>query len=72
MDRIPLLCGIAAIFFGFRVTTWVSGLLFFGAIARPLVVTMPQRKGIALAINYLSRVHFRDPSDALPAPYEEA
>ena len=46
MDRIPLLAGIAAIyFFGFRVTGWLSGLLFFLAMAGPLVLTMPQRQG---------------------------
>ena len=69
MDRIPLLLGIAAIFFfGFRITNWLNGLGFFLAIAGPLVATMPQRQGAAVALNYLSRVYFRDPSDVLPAP----
>ena len=68
MDRIPILLGIAAIFFGFRITTWLSGLGFFLAIAGPLVATMPQRQGAAVALNYLSRVYFRDPSDILPGP----
>ena len=27
---------------------------------------MPQRQGAAVALNYLSRIYFRDPSDALP------
>ena len=27
---------------------------------------MPQRQGAAIALNYLSRVYLRDPSDALP------
>ena len=66
MDRIPILLGVAAIFFGFRITNWLNGLGFFLAIAGPLIVTMPQRQGAAVALNYLSRVYFRDPSDALP------
>ena len=66
MDRVPIFLGIVAIYFGFRVTNWVTGLLFFGAMAGPLIATMPHRQGIAIALNYLSRVHFRDPSDQLP------
>lgn len=66
MDRIPILAGIAAIYFGFRITGWLSGLLFFLAIAGPLVLTMPQRQGVALALSYLSRVWFPDPSDEMP------
>ena len=66
MDRIPILLGIATIFFGFRITNWLNGLGFFVAIAGPLIATMPQRQGAAVALSYLSRVYFRDPSDALP------
>ena len=68
MDRIPILLGIAAIFFGFRISNWLDGLGFFLAIAGPLIATMPQRQGAAVALSYLSRVYFRDPSDALPDP----
>ena len=71
MDRIPILLGIAAIFFGFRITTWLSGVGFFLAVAGPLVATMPQRQGAAVALSYLSRVYFRDPSDVLPAPLDD-
>lgn len=68
MDRVPIFLGIVAIYFGFRVTTWISGLLFFTAMAGPLIATMPHRQGLAIALNYLSRLHFRDPSDPLPEP----
>ncbi len=71
MDRIPILLGIAAIFFGFRISNWLNGLGFFLAIAGPLIATMPQRQGAAVALSYLSRVYFRDPSDALPAPVDD-
>ena len=33
----------------------------------PLVATMPQRQGAAIALNYLSRVYFPDPSDEIPS-----
>lgn len=68
MDRLPLFAGIVAIYFGFRITGWLSGLLFFLAIAGSLLLTMPQRQGVALAMSYLGRVWFRDPSDEIPPP----
>ena len=71
MDRIPILAGIAAIYFGFRITGFLSGLLFFLAIAGPLFATMRERQGVALALSYLSRVWFRDPSDTIPPPPDE-
>jgi hypothetical protein len=70
MDRIPILLGIAATFFGFRITSWLNGLGFFLAIAGPLVATRGQRQGAAVALSYLSRVYFRDPSDILPEPVD--
>ena len=67
MDRIPIAIGlILIVFFGFRVSSWQLGVLFFGGMAVPLVATMPNRQGIAVALNYLSRVYFPDPSDVLP------
>ena len=67
MDRIPIAIGlILIVFFGLRVATWQMGALFFGGMVVPLVATMPQRQGIAVALNYLSRVYFRDPSDEIP------
>ena len=71
MDRIPLAIGlILVVFFGVRPLTSPSGLLFFGSLAIPLVATMPQRQGLAIAMNYLSRVCFPDPSDKFPPPWE--
>ena len=66
MDRIPLALGIIMIYFGFRVSDWKVGVMFFLAMAVPLVVTMPHRQGIAIALNYLSRLYFEDPSDEIP------
>ena len=66
MDRVPLFIGIVLIYFGFQITHWSIGLLFFLGMAGPLVATMPHRQGVAIALSYLSRVYFRDPSDELP------
>ena len=66
MDRVPIFLGVVAIYFGFRITSWATGGLFFLAMAGSLVLTMPHRQGIALALSDLSRVYFRDPSDPLP------
>ncbi len=72
MDRIPIGIGLILIyFFGLHTPTWPQALLFFVAMAGPLVATTPQRQGIAVALNYLSRVYFRDPSDNLPPAREE-
>ena len=43
MDRIPIAIWIVLIYFGFQVTHWSMGLLFFGGMAGPLVATMPHR-----------------------------
>lgn len=67
MDRIPIAIGlILIVFFGLRVASWQAGALFFGSMAVPLVATMPQRQGVAVALNYLSRIYFPDPSDEMP------
>jgi hypothetical protein len=54
------------VYFGFRVTTWQTGLLFFGSLLVPLVVTIPRRYGLAFAITYLSRRRWPDPEDRMP------
>jgi uncharacterized protein (DUF983 family) len=57
-DRIPMLFGIAALYFGFRAEHWLSNLLFFLALALPIVATIRYRVGMALALDYLSRRWF--------------
>jgi uncharacterized protein (DUF983 family) len=70
-DRIPLLFGIAAVYFGFRVTHWIIGILFLLALVVPLVATIPRRQGVAIALAYLSRVYWRDASDHIPEPWPD-
>lgn len=64
-DRIPILCGIAALYFGIHPHGWLSTVFFFFALAVPLLATLRERQGLALALDYLVRVRFRDPSDEI-------
>jgi hypothetical protein len=64
-DRIPLLLAIAIMYFGFVTSTWVGTAIFAVAVAVPLIATIRPRQGLAMALDYLSRIHFRDPSDKI-------
>jgi uncharacterized protein (DUF983 family) len=64
-DRIPMLGGIAAVFFGFRPDNVLLVVGFFLAMAAPLLATLRERKGVALALDYLVRVYMPDPSDEI-------
>jgi uncharacterized protein (DUF983 family) len=64
-DRIPMLFGIAALYFGFVATSWTGAAILFVAVATPMLATIRERQGLALALDYLSRVYFRDPSDEI-------
>jgi uncharacterized protein (DUF983 family) len=66
-DRIPLLFGIAALYFGLVSISWAGTAVLFFAVATPLLLTVRQRQGLALALDYLSRLYFRDPSDEIHA-----
>lgn len=54
-DRLPILLGIALFYFGFRSTTWTTAALFFAILAIPVVATIRERQGLALALDYLWR-----------------
>jgi uncharacterized protein (DUF983 family) len=64
-DRIPLLAGIAILYFGIHPNGWLSTAVFFGALSVPLLATLRERQGLALALDYLFRLYFRDDSDEL-------
>lgn len=70
LDRIPILVGIALIYFGFRSTNWITATLFTMLLAVPIVATMRNRQGLAIAIDYLSRVYLPDPSDEIHGGHE--
>jgi uncharacterized protein (DUF983 family) len=63
MDRVPIALGIAALFFGFRVTSLTSALIVISLLAIPMIATMPHRQGLALALDYLWRKRINDPLD---------
>jgi uncharacterized protein (DUF983 family) len=64
-DRIPILFGIAFLYFGIHPNGWLSTAVFFGLLSVPLLATLRERQGLALALDYLLRLHFRDESDEL-------
>ena len=65
LDRIPILIAIAVLYFGFRATSWIAVTGFAAAMALPLLATMRNRQGLALTLDYLSRVYLPDPSDEI-------
>lgn len=65
LDRIPILVAIALLYFGFRATSWYAIAGFAAMMAIPLLATMRNRQGLALALDYLSRVYLPDPSDEI-------
>ncbi len=64
-DRVPILLGIAALYFGIGPRDWMTTGGFFVALAVPVIATLPPRQGLALALDYLVRVHMPDPSDEI-------
>lgn len=62
-DRIPLLFGIAAMYFGFIAAASIGNVIFFFAMAVPILSTIRRRQGLALALDYLFRVHLREQFD---------
>jgi uncharacterized protein (DUF983 family) len=62
-DRIPLLIGIAAVYFGFHPQTPLAVTAFFGGLALAIFGTIRERQGLALAIDYLVRAWVSDPGD---------
>lgn len=64
-DRIPILFGIAFLYFGIHPNGWLTTAFFFGVLSAPLLATLRERQGLALALDYLLRVYLRDPSDEI-------
>ena len=54
-DRIPILFGIAAVYFGCRPASWAGIAALFFAVATPVIATLRQRQGLALALDYVVR-----------------
>lgn len=66
-DRIPILAGIVVLYFGFVASNWMVAAAFFAVLTAPLLATIRERQGLAIALDYLSRVYMPDPSDEIHA-----
>ncbi|HVR38238.1 MAG TPA: DUF983 domain-containing protein [Thermoanaerobaculia bacterium] len=67
LDRLPIAAAIVAIYFGFSITTWAHALGFVIALLVPLIATVRERQGLAIALDFLTRVYLPDPSDEIHA-----
>src|SRR4051812_14212034 len=67
-DRLPIAAIIVLIYFGYGRTHHILGLITFAVLGVVLVWTAPNRWGVGIALHYLSRVYWPDPSDPVPAP----
>ena len=65
MQALAILFGIAALYFGLVSISWSGTIALFVAVAVPMLATIRERQGLALALAYLSRLYFRDPSDEI-------
>jgi len=45
--------------------SWGGTAVLFFAVVTPLLLTVRERQGVALSLDYLSRLYFRDPSDEI-------
>ena len=54
-DRIFIIVPMALLYFGFTPESQWARLLFLAMVVIPLIVTMPHRFGVCLAIDYMSR-----------------
>ena len=66
-DRIPIAIAVAAVYFGVGPRSWIEGTILIGAVVAALVATIPQRIGLVIALDYLSRRWWPDPDDVLPS-----
>jgi hypothetical protein len=65
-DRLPIAAIIVMIYFGFGRDHHLLGLIAIGLLGVLLVWTAPNRWGVGIALHYLSRLFWPDPSDPVP------
>lgn len=66
-DRLPLALGIVIVYFGAGRLDGILGTVALLALCAALVWTAPNRWGVGIALHYLSRKHWPDPSDPIPS-----
>jgi uncharacterized protein (DUF983 family) len=67
-DRLPIAAIIALIYFGVVRTHPALGIGMLAMVAAVAIWTTPSRWGAGIALHYVSRVFWPDPSDPLPPP----
>ena len=67
-NRVPIGAMIAVIYFGVLRSHPVLGMALLVALAALVVWTAPTRWSVGIALHYLSRVYWPDPSDPIPPP----
>jgi uncharacterized protein (DUF983 family) len=65
-DRLPVAAAIVIVYFNLGAFSHLFGALAFAAIVIVLIWTTPNRWGAGIALHYLSRVFWPDPSDPMP------
>ena len=65
-NRLPIGAMVALIYFGVVRSHPPLGLTMLALLVVLLVWTTPNRRGMAIALHYLSRVYWPDPADPLP------
>ena len=58
-DRVFLFVIIVAIYFGIAPQSWLGRAAILAIVGIPLIATMPHRQGAFIALDYLSRTHWR-------------
>jgi uncharacterized protein (DUF983 family) len=71
-DRLPIGAMVILLYFGVVRSHRVLGLTLMGVFAVLAIWTAPNRWGAGIALHYLSRVYWPDPSDPVPPPPEPA
>lgn len=65
-DRVPIAAMIVLIYFGVVRSHPVLGLTLMVTLGVLAIWTTPNRWGLAIALHYLSRVYWSDPTDPIP------
>ena len=66
-DRLPVAAVIVFVYFGLVRSHFVLGLAAIAVLGVLIIWTAPNRWGAGIALHYLSRVYWPDPSDPIPA-----
>ena len=69
-DRLPIAVTIAVVYFAFGRTHPVLAVLAFLVMGLALFWTAQNRWGMGIALHYLSRLYWPEPTDPVPPSYE--